>query len=78
MPVLNAIMPPQGKSHGGEEGEGVLKFGLDRGLPLEPRSPSYFQGSFCRKKGAHFQDFDQNMGPFFSIFRCSDGEHPKI
>ena len=29
---------------------GVLRFGLDRGVPLEPRNPYFFKGHFDRRR----------------------------
>ena len=59
-------------------GGGVLRFGLDGGVLLEPRNHTHFWGSFWPKIVPIFNDFSKNIDPFFTIFRCSHGKHPKI
>ena len=52
---------------GGGGAGGVLRFDLNRGVP--PLTIPIFKGHFGRK-GTHFRDFSQNVGPFVTIFRC--------
>ena len=57
---------------------GVLRFGLDGFLLLEPWNPAPFQGSFWQKKVPIFRDFSWNVGPFFAMFGCLHGKHQKF
>ena len=49
-------------------GGGVLRFGLDRGVPLKPQNPTHFYGSFWQEKVPIFRDFSWNIGPFVTLF----------
>ena len=58
---------------GSLQGEGVLRFGLDRDVLLEPQNPIHFiRVIFVKKKKKRYQFllcfFPQNIGPFFHNF----------
>ena len=55
---------------------GVLRFGLDGSLRLEPQNPYPCLRVILTEKGTHFKGFfSKYIGPFFTIFGCSHGEH---
>ena len=48
---------------------GVLTFGLDGGVPFEPRNPYPFLRVILAEKGTHFRHFKdlcKNTGPFYT------------
>ena len=49
-------------------GGGVLRFGLDRGVPLEPRNPYPLLRVIVAGKGTHFGEFLVKIGQFFHNF----------
>ena len=59
------------KSVPGVESGGVLRFELDRGVPLEPQNPSL--RVILAKKSTHFQGFSFKNRPIFQKFRDFQG-----
>ena len=47
----------------------VLRFELDRGVPLEPQNPNPSLRVILAEKGTHFKDFSWKNRPIFQKFR---------
>ena len=50
-------------------GGGVLRFELDRGVPLEPQNPYPSLRVILAEKGTHFKGFFLKNRPIFQKFR---------
>ena len=56
---------------------GLLRFGLDGGVLLEPRNPYPFVRVILAEEVPIFRDFSWNIGPFFSGF-SGMANNPKV
>ena len=59
-------------------GKGVLRFGLDRGVLLEPQNPYPFLRVIFAKGVPISKDFSWNIGQFFIFCRWTPPKHPKF